>query len=154
MHRSLYELQSEQSYDTNSEYVLHFPLPTRVARLVLSRLALLAQKLVNIALRRHGTILHRSGDIHNLLRWGLLLLLVLLLRWLLRLMMRHRRMLVNVHSRLRLGLLVMLRILRPVVVQRRVEREVCVAHSGGGRSKGPIAVFQKVAAMLATAGLE
>lgn len=154
VHRSLYELQSEQSHKTDNEHVLHLPLPTRVARLVLSRLALLAQKLVNIALRRHGAILDRSGDIHDLLRWGLLRLLLLLLRWLLRLMMRHRRMLVNVHSRLRLGLLVMLRILRPVVIQRRVERKVCVTHSGGGRGKGPVAVFQKVAAMLATAGLK
>jgi len=109
---------------------------------VLPSLALFAQKLVDVALRRHGAFLHCSGDIHDLLLVGLLLVGMLLLR-LLRLVMRHWRVVITVHTGRwwwwLLGLLLLLlrlRLLgidRRVVVQRRVQREIVAAHGSSGR---------------------
>jgi hypothetical protein len=107
---------------------------------MLPSLALFAQKLVDVALRRHGAFLHCSGDIHDLLLVGLLLV------GLLRLVMRHRRVVIAIHTGqwwllgLLLGLLLLLMWLldigRGVVVQRRVQREIVAAHGGSGRRGG------------------
>ena len=114
---------------------------------MLPSLALFAQKLVDVALRRHGAFLHCSGDIHDLLLVGLLLvgllLVGMLLLRLLRLVMRHWRVVITVHTGRwwwwLLGLLLLLlrlRLLgidRRVVVQRRVQREIVAAHGSSGR---------------------
>jgi hypothetical protein len=125
----------------NQEHVLHFSLPARVASFMLPSLALFAQKLVDVALRRHGAFLHCSGNIHDLLLVGLLLRL-------LRLVMRHWRVVITIHAgrrrwllglRLMLLLLLLLLLLgihRGLVVQRRVQREVVAAHGGSGRRSG------------------
>lgn len=102
---------------------------------MLPSLSLFAQKLVDVALRRHGAFLHCSGNIHDLL-------LVRLLLGLLRLVMRHWRMVVAIHTGRRwllgllLGLLLLLDIRRGLVVQRRVQREIVAAHGGNGRHGG------------------
>ena len=106
---------------------------------MLPSLALFAQKLVDVALRRHGAFLHCSGNIHDLLLVGLLLRL-------LRLVMRHWRVVITIHAwrrrwllGLRLMLLLLLLLLgihRGLVVQRRVQREVVAAHGGSGRRSG------------------
>ena len=106
---------------------------------MLPSLALFAQKLVDVALRRHGAFLHCSRNIHDLLLVGLLLRL-------LRLVMRHWRVVITIHAwrrrwllGLRLMLLLLLLLLgihRGLVVQRRVQREVVAAHGGSGRRGG------------------
>lgn len=88
---------------------------------MLSRLALLAQELVDVALRRHRALLHRRGHVHGRL------LLLLLGRGRLMLMRGHGRVLVAVQA---LGRVLLGFRIRIVVVQRRVEREVA-AHGGG-----------------------
>jgi len=112
------------------KHILHFPLPTRVTRLVLSSLALFAQEFVNVALRWHGAFLHCSRNIHHLL----LVLLLLRLRLRLRLVMRHGCMIIAVHARL---LLVRRRLLlhvrRVLVMQRRVQK-IVAAHGGDGQA--------------------
>lgn len=113
--------KSIKARQTQRHHVLHLPLPTRVTSLVLSRLALLAQELVDVALRRHRALLHRRGHVH-----GRLLLLLLLGRRRLMLMRGHRRVLVAVQA---LGRVLLGFRIRIVVVQRRVEREVA-AHGG------------------------
>ena len=107
---------------------------------MLSGLALFAQEFVNIALRWHGTFLHSSRNIHDLL---LMLLLLLLLRRLLglRLMVWHGCMVIAVHAWLLLLLLLLRRGLLldfrgVLVVQRRVQ-EIVAAHGGDGAGKKP-----------------
>lgn len=126
----------------NQEHILHFSLSARVASLMLPSLAFFAQKLVDVALRRHGAFLHCSWDIHDLLLVGLLLLRLL------RLVMRHWRVVIAIHTGRRwwwlLGLLLLLLLLRlrllginrGVVVQRRVQREIVAAHGSSGRRDG------------------
>jgi hypothetical protein len=116
----------------DGKHILHFPLPTRIACLVLSRLALFAQKFVNVALRRHCSLLDSSRDVHNLL---------LLLRLRLRLMVRHGCMIVYIHAaRLMLLLLLLwLRLLLDIVLimQRRVQK-IVAAHGCWSPGAGPV----------------
>jgi hypothetical protein len=116
----------------DGKHILHFPLPTRIACLVLSRLALFAQKFVNVALRRHCSLLDSSRDVHNLL---------LLLRLRLRLMVRHGCMIVYIHAA-RLMLLLLLLWLRLVldivlIMQRRVQK-IVAAHGCWSPGAGPV----------------
>jgi hypothetical protein len=129
------------------KHILHFPLPTRITRLVLSGLALFAQEFVNVALRWHGTFLHRSRDIHHLLLM-LLLLLLLRLRLRVRLVMRHGCMVIAVHTWLLLlkrRLLLLLNIRRVLVMQRRVQK-IVATHGGDGAARQG-AYFQLMVAM-------
>jgi hypothetical protein len=118
----------------DGKHILHFPLPTRIACLVLSRLALFAQKFVNVALRRHCSLLDSSRDVHNLL-------LLLRLRLRLRLMVRHGCMIVYIHAA-RLMLLLLLLWLRLVldivlIMQRRVQK-IVAAHGCWSPGAGPV----------------
>lgn len=131
---------------TGRKDILHFPLPARIARLVLSRFPLFAQEFVDITLRWHCAFLHGSRNIHDLRLLRLLLLLLLLvdrrLSLRLRLVMWHWRMIINIHgSRLLLLLgwwrLLILAVRRVLVVQRRVQ-EIVGAHGGCGPGQEPL----------------
>jgi len=127
------------------KHILYFSLPTRIARLVLSGLALFAQEFVNVALRWHGAFLDSSRNIHYLLLVLLLVLLLMLLRQrqlvrLLRLVMRHGSMMVvAVHAWLLVllwrGLVLDFRRVR--IVQRRIQ-EIVAAHGGDGAGKSAL----------------